>query len=1097
MDKRNQQPINRNKFSNSDSFESQNSQVMRRSSENQERDKWRRSFEDQERDKSVYKYLLECLTDLGINEGEANPKPNESSIAKQWGQTNNRIFIRRVLRSVLPQYYEENEKDLEQPVPGLTIGKLVQILTAIQDYWEKKRLPTLEAQIPRILTRSEKLRAFRTFYQLSIAEKEKLNFSIHPGETLLQQLLEIVTDTVKGLKYEDIIPFYKGAINIYHQLKQAEFINQQDLEKTTYTEIVKYQVENLIREHYQGLDTTQKNNKTDDLVNKVHREINRLELQCGIRQIKSLLKDTENVNESHTNTDFLPHAFIEHLTRSIVENEILTDEFPINIKHIEIEKTKPLPLYLKEEDYQNGLLNPQFIDEKEDIEDINGLKKQFAYKLKVHFYVRYPDNYAPIFGEEDAQTSYFSFRERKLEFFEEITGIGSPIYHIIAAINRVILWDIPELIDYFPVARSIVSHHDFFGSPSLIRSYTLVNLCKKDDIENALKENKTYDQVLSNYEPAYGEYCGFDLVEVAAKAGLHARLRAIKQTGINPVKYLTQLCYRVEELNAFRKAESYLNFYPFSLKAMEGYLNQTIFRDRYRIVNNQYNFLEKDIDRPWTSVAYDAHLTITEAYLKEGLYQIAKKYLDVLKSHIENAKKGKNYFFGDLLLVKYELCQFRYHYLTDLQDDSDSEIPQLHLERSSAIRAATESLNYAEEYLKKLLRKYYVIRASAQSNFHPFFYLFSRIYAHRAKLYIFTSSYTDLPSRRFNGFIEPVRLFEKARIYAARDGSPVLYSSWTAYQSLCYIMVAYLGDYEPLPHQKFSRKECIDWAKRLIEHALICFHKYGKLCYQQIKDNGGKITNNIRNKKYYESYGNIQVQVVPLIQELKESSEEDQKIYDHEKNVINIDFSILKKICPDDEQSIYLFGTYSSIILFAMGMLELCDDEKQESKLKSRIDKAFKNFTYCSAIAEDGAVSGNKENRDPDDEKVYLERIFADGDELVRGLYPHRLTQFADLGKIWAATCKVILHLYHSDTDWQEIDKLLERLPNSPTKPVLHNAYRQKRYNGHLESHCDRLVEYFKQLKDKKLNTTKLIDIRNKVVRDVFKIMRGESDVKP
>ncbi|GAB1544543.1 hypothetical protein NUACC21_72190 [Scytonema sp. NUACC21] len=1080
MVKRNQQPISKNSLSSAESFESQDSQTRRRSSE------------DQERDKSVYKYLLECLTDLGINEGEENSKPNESSIAKQWGQTNNRIFIRRVLRSVLPKYYEKNEGDLEQPVPGLTIGKLVEILAAIQDYWNKKRLTTSEAQIPRILTRSEKLRAFRIFYQLSFAEKEKLNFLLHPGDSLLQQLLEIVTDTVKGLKYEDIIPFYKGAINIYHQLKQAESSNKQDVETRHGDEKIKHYVNNLIEEYYQGLDSNLKNNKIDDLVNKVYREINRLELQCGIRQVKSLLKDTANLDESITDPDFLPYAFIKHLTRSIVENEILTDEFPINIKHIEVEKTKPLPLYLKDEEHKNGLLNPEFIDEKEGKEDINGLQKQFAYKIKVHFYVKITDDYTQAFREE-AQSSFFNKKEKKLEFFEEITGIGSPIHHIIAAINKVLLWDIPELIDYFPVARSIVSHNDFFGSPSLVWSYTLVNLCKKDDIEKALKENKSYDRVASHYEPAYGEYCGFDLVEVAAKASLHARLRAIKQTGINPAKYLIQLCHRVEELNAFRKAESYLNFYPFSLKAMEAYLNQTIFRDKYRIVNNQYDFLEKDVNSPWSTVAYDAHLTIAEGYLKEGLYQIAKKYLDVLKPHIENAKKGKNYFFSELLLAEYDLCQFRYHYLTDLQDDPDSENPQLHPERSSAIRAATESLRYAEEYLKQLLKKYYIIRASAQSNFHPFFYLFSRIYAHRAKLYIFTSSYTDLPSRRFNSFIEPLRLLEKARIYAARDGNPALYSSWTSYQSWCYLMVAYLGNYEPTTNQAFSREECIIWAKNLIESALICYQENGKLCYQQIKDNGGKITHNMRNKKYYESYGNIQIQVVPLIQELKEGSGEDRKIYDVEKNVINIDFSILKNNSVEEERSIYLFGTQSSIILFAMGMLELCDDEKKESSLEARIKKSFKIFTYSSAIAEEG----NRESKDPDEEKIYLERIFTEGDELVRGLYPHRLTQFADLGKIWAATCQVILNLYHSNSDWTEIDKLLKDLPNSHKKRVLQNAGTQKRYNGHLESHCDRLVEYFKQLKDKKMNITNLIDIRNKVVRDIFKIMRGESDVKP
>lgn len=1082
MSKRNQQPMSDNSFANSDSVESQDAQGRRRSSA------------DQERDKSVYQYLLACLTDLDLNPAEEHPKPNESSIAKQWGQTKNRIFIRRVLRSVLPQYYQQNGKQVDHPVPGLTIGKLVEILAAIQDYWEKQRMKIPESQIPIILTRAEKLRAFRTFYQLSIPEKAELRFPLHPGESLLQQLIEIVTDTVKGLKYEDVISFYKGAISIYHQLKQDEFNHRQDDEKKSHIDIIKRQVKNLIKEQYQGLDATRKKNKIDNLVNKIQREISRLELQCGVRQVKSLLPETVNHEEFYNNSDFLPHAFIHHLTRSIVENEILTDEFPINIKHIEVQKTKPLPLYVKDEHHQNGLINLEFINSKEEKEDINGLQKQFAYKVKVHFYVRFPETYTPAFGDEERQTSYFNKRERKLEFFEEVTGIGSPIYHIIAAINKVLLWDIPELIDYFPVAQIILSNNDFFGSSSLVRSYTLVNLCKKDDIENAVQDNQSYDTVVSHYEPAYGEYCGFDLVEVAAKAALHARLRAIKQTGIKPDQYLTQLCYRVEELNAFRKAESYLNFYPFSLKAMEVYLNQTIFLDKYRTVDHDYNFVEKDADIPWTSVAYDAHLTIAEAYLKEGLYQIAKKFLDVLKPHIEKARIGKKYSLQDSLLAKYELCQFRYHYLTDLKDNGDADNPQSTRERSSSIRAAIKSLNYAEEYLKQLLRKYYTIGACAQSNFHPFFYLFSRIYAHRAKVYIFTSSYTDLPSREFYSFIQPIRLLEKARIYAARDGSTSLYSCWTAYQSWCYLMVAYLGDYEPSPNKEFSREECIDWSRRLIEHAIICYHHTGKLCYQQIKDNGGRITDNFRENKYYERYGNIQIQVAPLIQELQEGSAASDQKYEQDKNFINIDFSLLKKICPDDEQSVYLFGTHSSIIIFAMGMLELCDEKRQHRELQQSINKACKMFIYCSAIAEDGIIS----KRDAENEKIYCERIFAKGDELVRGLYPHRLTQFADLGKIWAATCKVILCLSEQTADWEEIDELLKRLPklNSIT-PGLQKSCGQKRYNGHLENHCDRLVKYFHQVKSKKWNITGLIEIRNKIVKDVFKIMRGESDVSP
>lgn len=74
------------------------------------KDRGGRSLEDQERDKSVYLYLLTCLTDLEISEKKGKKQPNEGSIAKQWGIKNNRVFIQRVLRSTLPQYYDEAEK---------------------------------------------------------------------------------------------------------------------------------------------------------------------------------------------------------------------------------------------------------------------------------------------------------------------------------------------------------------------------------------------------------------------------------------------------------------------------------------------------------------------------------------------------------------------------------------------------------------------------------------------------------------------------------------------------------------------------------------------------------------------------------------------------------------------------------------------------------------------------------------------------------------------------------------------------------------------------------------------------------------------------
>jgi hypothetical protein len=82
----------------------------------------RQSDEDRQRDAAVYLHLLNNLTDLDISED--SPKPNEYKIAKQWRQ--NRIFVRRVLRSVMGERYQEKER--EERVPSLSLGKLVTIL---------------------------------------------------------------------------------------------------------------------------------------------------------------------------------------------------------------------------------------------------------------------------------------------------------------------------------------------------------------------------------------------------------------------------------------------------------------------------------------------------------------------------------------------------------------------------------------------------------------------------------------------------------------------------------------------------------------------------------------------------------------------------------------------------------------------------------------------------------------------------------------------------------------------------------------------------------------------------------------------------------
>ena len=155
-----------------------------------------RDTADQKRDREVYRYLL-ALSDLGMS-GEP-PMPNETSIAKQWGGQENRIFIRRMLRSVLfKELYAEKEKEKEKkqpPVPGLTLSKLVSILSGLTDYQrEHQFLDRNSKKASHIITRAEKLKALGLFFRLSPEERSQLTLDTHPEEALLNQIYEQATD---------------------------------------------------------------------------------------------------------------------------------------------------------------------------------------------------------------------------------------------------------------------------------------------------------------------------------------------------------------------------------------------------------------------------------------------------------------------------------------------------------------------------------------------------------------------------------------------------------------------------------------------------------------------------------------------------------------------------------------------------------------------------------------------------------------------------------------------------------------------------------------------------------------------------------------
>jgi len=1064
----------------------------------------RQSDEDRKRDAAVYLHLLNNLTDLDISED--NPKPNEYKIAKQWGQ--NRIFVRRVLRSVMGERYQEKER--EERIPSLSLGKLVTILSSLEAYWQGESAKNKDSLAQKMITKftqQEKERVLKKYAQLSLDERKKLGLLVHPEAGLLEQLKEIITDKIQQDSI-DVVSFYKQAINLYSSQKQQHSYlksldpnDNQNLDESLVNQIIEY-IQPRLKKYYQHLSTDSEQEIIKDLVDKILREVSRTEFQAGLRQIKTVVGQCPDFVQNNLTSDSISNLFLESLSNSIIKNNLLGDKFPVYIDYLEIEKVKPLPLKLYRG--KTGLINTDFLDDPEDENEYyaQGLEKQIAYRVRVYFYVYPPENWKPKPTLEEKEISQFFKQEEsnsRLEFCEEVVGVGSPIAHITTAINRFLFEgiDILKKQGYLPVTQKIVSEDKVIGNTrnSAVWSYSLVKLCKQEDVKKSLEGEINYNQIVADQELATGEFYGFDLLESAAKSALHARLRAIEKTAIDSQQYLQQLCQRIEEKYILKKAENWIKFYPFSLRAMQDYLEKKLFKDKYRNWDER-NFKEVNNNQAWSMVAYEAHLAITQVYLQEGLYRIAKKYLEVIKPHIEDRR------LDDKLLVSlYHICLFDYHFYTDLEDEERD-----HQERGSAIRKAEECLNIAEEYLQEYLKEYAIIGEYSQTNVHPFFYYLSRIYSHRAKIYLFFPYIAQLPSPKTHLLIEPLRLLEKARIYAARDGDANYYAYWTVYQIWSYLITAYVGDTKLLKGQ-FTRQNCLEWAERLIKNALDCYGERGRKSYQQIKNYSGKQTEFSISNIVYEQYNDIYVQTIPPIIEIgKGSSHLDefyQKIFQSsqsQQKIIQLPMSALTYLDSNSDNKIYLFGIHASLLLFGLGLVELCKDNQEEG-LEERILMAMKRFTLGAAIASEGTVDEKR------GEKTYLQRIFTEQkqnnnqkmpeDFQIRGLYPHRLTQFTAKGKIFAATCRVILLLYNYEkynSYWPEVAYLLNDLHDAQTIIRSNNpdySLGQNRYSGHLEQQFKGVKSYLESQKNSGKSGS-LEEIRNRIVTDIFKILRGD-----
>jgi hypothetical protein len=1027
-----------------------------------------RAKNDQERDRRLYEYLL-TLTD------NSSQSYSESRIAEQWGLSDNRIFISRVMKSIL---IKTESEDLPV-VPGITLNKLVLILKNIDKYRYTKNSQQIKIKFPRVLTRAEKLKALHLYADTLPEEKKVLDLVEYDGQLLLKQLIEDITDPRKNLPPEKINEIYKYVLSFAYP-----DTGNDDLESYNIENIINSSIKEIGCEYFQGLNENSLIKLKTIIFEKVNKAIKDIGYQNGSYQFKAFLdrqieSSYSNISERKNKIEqqmkeigirFSPKKFIKRLTKSIIEHQVLAQEFSVHMKNIEIQEVQ------------------QFASQERDSSN----NRLFAYTVKVNFYLENTD-------------------EGRIDFYEEVTGIGSPLSHAIAAMNRALLWDIKSLNEYVPIAKQITFDTEIIGSGNngSIWGHYVVGLCKRKNID--YEKNSC-----SVEELASGDYCGFDTLEVYAKASFYARLKAIKKTGISPSAYVKELQEKIKQVKILRAGEKMLNEYPFSLEAMKSYLTTKMLTKCYDLDENNFPVCSAEEHKiPWSLTEYEAHLSITEAYLKEGLYAIGKKYLDCIKKHIDESDTNP---ISRIIIARYYLCCFRYYYLTDLHDENST----IH-NRDTAVKQANLNLEYAYQNLKQYIYKCNIIDELPHVNFYSFSTVMSNLYAHRAKLCFFMGSHIQQSNNIIfdsssKELVDPIKLFEQARIYAARSGDPSLYSIWSAYQSWCYLVDAHTK----LRDKRQEKEQYINTAEEVLIDALNSYQKTGEKNYESIKLRSGKENRTVKEGmtekveigyEEDEDYGEVKIQGIPWIKEFTKNDNYLTRVqYSPKEGSLSLDMSLLTSDLGNS--STLLFGTQSSILIFARAMLKLCHYNYSNSSIFAEVETAKIMFSYSWAFAEDGVYRMENNEMSRWDDSVKKEDDDKENDVLssqhnhrkalesrcLRGLYPHRLTQFADFGKIYFIACELILLSQHQDSEEKSnrlryIDELIETLITKNFSKARAAQTKQTRYNGHLQDHFDAIDKYIKAFR--KIEITSPIEtVRDQVVKDIANILRtGQTQV--
>ena len=756
------------------------------------------------------------------------------------------------------------------------------------------------------------------------------------------------------------------------------------------------------------------------------------------------------------------------------------------------------------------------------------LASQEVNKLTLDFYIKVDNDYGSttpgVFATLASSNTQRTHPYRRVDFSFSSTGIGGTLSHMVKVINTTLITDIPCLKQFFTIAHDVVSTQhiirDNVSSP--IWAHSLVKLCQNRAVGEALynyedEDPSSYDDFSFGDPIGQGDFCGFDFFVAQAQSAVQARLRAILNAGVDPKQYVRELCCKVERQIALKRAWQMVKYYPFSSMAMISTVHENILMPEF---GEKSLFEMRSLLKTDSNIYFDAFLSIAEALLDEGAYRAAYpnlKKLKAIEAYTNLASRGGSDIdqssyevFSSQLIIRYLLCQATYYYLYDLEGPIAEHIQRefsSQVTRQQLVQKSWNLLATAQAHVKVRLKKYLVVGEVSQGTFSPHYKLLSRIYLLRARLLTFfprmvPMSDTLLPTENFSGQQRTAAsihwgklyLLEKARLYIAAEGDGEIYAYYAALQSCYYLTAAYAeskdlvlmnkpssGDVRELDHA-----HCLMWARRLRDHALISYETTGRQCYNAIKEKSGL-------PEEFDEYGRYSIEKLPAIFEDRgmqkgRKTSEDNDFLTLDVSLLAINKDVLPKLTSDPpKKNIYLFGTNACHIFLARGLYMLCSDVNEEFAeddsaaaidWERKLTLAERLFDLAWAIAEDGCSIARDEG---DRQRKKITRSFLVSEskahytsreiDSVRDLYPRRVSEVADIGKLYSAACKVLKLYLSSASEKERITTSINKLFG-----MLHGEYRfeskrflkvlllrQSRYNGHLEQFLNKAQQVLEE----------------------------------